>query len=219
MQKYFSEKRLLKYKPDNNYEEYFKNIKASMELYPLLHVFEIVLRNKIDTFIGENFGAEWLKDILENTVGTMKITENIEDKIYEAYNRAYSEELKRSDVTHKYPIINALIPVIHDDILSNLTLGFWVNFFNIKIINLSGINISDFMEYILNQKNARKSDLELAHKELVDIRKFRNRISHFERIYNHPAYSHLKYHELLRKYLKKLEFNKGELKEICARCS
>lgn len=45
-----------------NLEEYINNIRYSQNFYPVLHLFEISLINKINIFYGNKFGQNWLVD-------------------------------------------------------------------------------------------------------------------------------------------------------------
>ena len=106
MEKYFTKQRLSSY---IDITDYVNNIKMCQYYYPILNVFEIVLRNKINNFFIKSFGTSWLKKILQNSF-SFNVGAEIQNKVKSA-----EFILKRENKT-----------VTHDALLSNLTLGFWV---------------------------------------------------------------------------------------------
>ena len=62
--KFISEKRLLNYK---NFNEYKQNIYLSEKYYILLSIFEVTLRNSINSYFIIKISKKWLdSDILHN---------------------------------------------------------------------------------------------------------------------------------------------------------
>ena len=219
MHKYFTQKRIDGFKSsaeDSTYlDKYIENIRISMQVYPLLHVFEISLRNRIDEFLVNNICPDWTIDILEYHTGQIKIPHDMENKIYQVYNRIFKTDISRNKNTKLYPKANPFRPIKHDEIISNLTLGFWISFFQYYVLSKNNVQIREFMQAIFKERDARKLDLENTFKDLNKIREFRNRVFHYEPILNHHLYNHKQMIQILRQYLKKLEHNKGELKIFC----
>lgn len=88
--------------------EYIENIKFSQFHYPLLHYFEIIFRNKINRFYANNFGDSWLIELPSK----LNFDASIIDRVIEVRRK-----IKNKTITN-------------DDIVANLTLGFWVELFN-----------------------------------------------------------------------------------------
>ena len=164
-----SDSRISTYK-DNN--EYVENIKVSQHFYPMLNCFEIALRNKINNFYIKGYGVDWLI----TPASVLTIDQAIVDRIGHVKER----------IAHQKK------PVTNDNIVANLSLGFWVELFNHKYLIKSGL-YKEQVCYVfgISKKNIHKEYLIKLHNELNTIRDFRNRIFHYERIINHPKYSHV----------------------------
>lgn len=197
MRKHITNTRLKKYQ--YNLNKYLDNIYESQKILPKLHVFEIVFRNKIDNFFKKEIHKDWLIQISQNTFPI-----SIHTKSVNTIN-GIIKELKKQ----KKPITN-------DHILSNITLGFWTNFFNkASIANYRKYDKNQCHDFISQMTGIPLSDLsksvaeENAYDELVLIRDFRNRVFHYERI------THLKIHteKLIDKYLSHFE-QKDEIKKF-----
>lgn len=153
-----------KYRSD---DEYVENVKFSQFCYPLLHYFEITLRNKINQFYSDKYGTNWLinpPSILMNDLSTISRINEIKDK-------------------------NSMLN--HDDIIANLTLGFWVGLFNPKYL----LGTQLYKEQVnsvfgISTKNIHKAYLVKLHNELNTVRSFRNRIFHYEKVFNNSKYLH-----------------------------
>lgn len=162
---FLSAKRMSRYKDDL---EYVENIKFSQFHYPLLHYFEITFRNKINNFYTNNFGANWLispPSILGFDSSIIDHTNNIKNKT-------------RADITN-------------DDIVANLTLGFWVELFNPRYLLRTKLHKEQtYNIFGISKKSIHKEYLIKLHNELNTIRGFRNRIFHYEKVVNHPKYLH-----------------------------
>ncbi len=137
--------------------KYLNNIKVSESFYPLLDFFEISLRNRINNVFIDDYGEDWLLDNDFFDVDTQ---------------RAVSEVQERLSKKKKYPVNHRLV--------AELNFGFWSNLFNKKY-------------HVVWQQNKRiprafinaKLDIKTINKELEILRNFRNRVFHFETIYNH----------------------------------
>ena len=163
---FISNTRISKY---NNELEYVENIKFSQFCYPLLHYFEITLRNKINKFYANNFGDNWLIDL----PSILNFDASIVDRV--------------SDI--KLKIKNNIIT--NDDVIANLTLGFWVDLFNPKYLLRTKLYKEQVHSIFgISKKSIHKEYLIKLHNELNTIRGFRNRIFHYEKVLNHSKYLH-----------------------------
>lgn len=207
MKKYIGGNRLNSYKADNNYEEYTRNIDESLKVYPYLHVFEVSLRNRLDSFIAESVSANWIIDYLSNESGTViKLPTHMKNDLYNCFKRITNSN---DDIVNINQDI--LLSKSHDDFISNLYLGFWVEFFNKEFLRLNGIEHSDILSYIFNENvsqlrnNDIKKILEDIYAKLNKIRKLRNRVCHFERILNCKHTNYMESISVLKKVIKKLD--------------
>lgn len=149
---------------------YLLNIELGQALYPLLNMLEIALRNKINDIFIADFGVDW---IIDNSFFDEQLRQTVE------------ELLIRLDKKHK--------DITNYRIVSELNFGFWSSLFN------NSCNV------LWQQKNrikrvfgALKTDIKTINRELNTIRQFRNRVFHFETLYNHnPKYCH----DLMVKYV------------------
>ena len=55
--KYIGESRLSSY---NDYDEYFENIRQSQSFYSSLAILEVSLRNKVDLYMTDKVGRNWI---------------------------------------------------------------------------------------------------------------------------------------------------------------
>lgn len=162
---FISNKRISKYSDEL---EYVENIKFSQFHYPMLHYFEIAFRNKINRFYANNFGHNWLIEL--PTI--LKFDVYIVDQI--------------NHVKHKFKK-----DITNDDIISNLTLGFWVELFNPRYLLSTKLHKEQVHDiFSISKKSIHKGYLIKLHNQLNTIRGFRNRIFHYEKVLNNPKYLH-----------------------------
>lgn len=138
-------------------ERYINNIKVSEAFYPLLDFFEISLRNRINNVFVEDFGDDWLldNDFFDNE--TQNAVQEVVDRLIKKRKSAINYRL-----------------------VAELNFGFWSNLFNNKY-------------HVIWQQEKRmgrvfvndRYDIKTVNRELEILRKFRNRVFHFETIYNH----------------------------------
>lgn len=94
--------------------------------------------------------------------------------------------------------------ITHEDILSNLNLGFWVNMFSSKFISDNKISNSQYCKSIFN-----KDSIDIIRKDLNYMKFCRNRVFHFEKILRTGKVSNEKLENLLNTYLKDLDKSKN----------
>lgn len=138
---------------------YLNNIEICRAFYPLLHFFEVCLRNAIDKSLTAYVnGQEWMDILPLDSKSKLKII-----------------NAKQTIQLHKHI-------VTHDRIVAELSLGFWTSFVSKKfsqypfqgyVLRYAFPNCPKFMRTAKNMQ-----------KRFESFRILRNRISHCERI-NH----------------------------------
>ena len=137
-------------------EFYQLNTQIAESLYPLLSNFEVVLRNSINySFIIHFKSTTWYENL-----NYPELTSQI--------NEAKAKIHKKNN------------QITSDRIVSELTLGFWTSLFNKKYAKDLWKPLMYIFPYIDKQTNQRN----IISNKLNNIRKFRNRIFHFEPICN-----------------------------------
>ncbi|MBL7699804.1 MAG: hypothetical protein JNK79_16675 [Chitinophagaceae bacterium] len=97
------------------------NIHLSKELYSVIGVFEIILRNSIDRFMIAQKGETWFEDAVQPG-GYLEINPNCEHSFHNVHD-----------------VINKLGPLYHHDaLIAGMTLGFWTYQFGPKEFAASG---------------------------------------------------------------------------------
>lgn len=155
---------------DDVIERYSNNVIISEALYPALCTLEIILRNAIDSVMKSNFSKNWIEDELKNN--------SLLDKSdYQLLVNAYNLTKKECKLSSKEFTIGKVI--------ANLNFGFWTNLcvkkYSPKIWN----RMSCFKGVFVNYPN-HKPEIAIISKKLYIIRKFRNRIFHYEQIFKNP---------------------------------
>ncbi len=153
--RYFSSIRLNAY---DNFEEYRQNLKQSKEYYIPLAILEISLRNSIDTYFKSEFGADWLNSEFLHPDSLKKI-----------------EEVKKR-------VLLANKIVTSDQIISELSFGFWTALFRNSYSQTMRIKAIKSIFSNLPNKEKKLITRDYINKKLNHIRKFRNRVFHFEKI-------------------------------------
>jgi hypothetical protein len=228
MHKFISSVRLASYSDCNDYQEYIENIKVCGALYSRLHIFEIVLRNAIDKFFQEQLRENnWTINALFKT-SDLKFDEYMMNSIFESYNRKNKPKIYKVDGKYPKPPEENQHILLHDDLIGNISLGFWVSCFDSSFLKSSGLNIELWLDKILGhkfekrKKNQKRENYVIKvlndyKKEIQTIHNLRNRVFHFEKIYGHKMYNHSNMKDLLDKYIRKL-YSTDELMDIVLKC-
>jgi len=149
---------------------YVDNMKISQALYPALCTLEIILRNAIDTILKIYISETWIEEELKNNVF-------LEKSDYQLLVNAYEATIKECKSSSKNITIGKIV--------ANLNFGFWTNLcvkkYSPKIWN----RMCCFKGVFVNYPN-EKPEIALISKKLYKIRKFRNRIFHYEQIFKSP---------------------------------
>jgi len=160
--------------------KYHINIMLSEAMIPTLHYLEICLRNRINQVLQKYHSANWLMKSPSSLMISEQDIKKIEDVIF---------KLKRE--TKREPK--------HDDIVAQMTFGFWVSFFHRKY-DPSIWHRKDTFKIIfpnLPRANRKRSYLEA---KILKIKNIRNRIAHHEPVWNRKTSildAHAMCHELI----------------------
>ncbi len=174
--KLFSNKRIESF--EERYEKpvkfYLKNITVSSSYYEFLHIFEIILRNKVAKHLRKNY-PDWFlfESVFMNTI----LKKEQKDQLNTCLKRLKTYENQKDE----------------NRIISELSLGFWTSLFN-----------KSYDQTIWKKKEFKSifphfsKGLGTLSKELDQIRRIRNRIMHYEQIL---TYEPEKNYELIYQYL------------------
>ncbi|MCM1264875.1 MAG: hypothetical protein NC200_01630 [Candidatus Gastranaerophilales bacterium] len=159
-------------------ERYKTNLCISQALYPELSTLEVTLRNAIDTMLMTCISPTWLED----EVKQQKILSNHE---YEMLLTAYN------DIKSTYPN-----NYTRGKVIANLTFGFWTNicskWYCSNIWNKGCCFKGVFVNY-----PSKINNIGAMATKLRTIRRFRNRIFHYEPIFKHPQNTLKMYNEIM----------------------
>lgn len=170
----FSENRLKSYNfnCDDNaivLERYLYNIEVSKALYPLLSILEISLRNRINKAIERVIQADWLLKELQ----------------YQ--NILLDNEYKKLLDAHKKLINKGYKNIGKDDLIAELSLGFWVHLCTKRYKTALWHKQDFFRTVFADYPNFSEFDkLRKVFPILQIMLKLRNRVFHHEIIINHP---------------------------------
>jgi hypothetical protein len=139
---------------------YNYNIELSNEFYPLLSIFEVAFRNSLHLSWAVHLqDTNWLCNYQKHPLASIESS-----KIQEAI-----EELNRKKK-----------PIHENELIAELNLGFWVNLFDHRYLE---INKKTIKSNFPNASN-KERDIYRIKSELNDIRNLRNRIFHHEPIWD-----------------------------------
>ena len=169
-----SVERLLSFKTDDNdtvdmlIQRYKTNLLISQALYPELSTLEVTLRNAIDTMLKNCISETWLEDEIKQQ---RLLTDHEHAKLLSAYN----------DVKKEYKSTDFSI----GKVIANLNFGFWTNlcskWYSSNLWNKGCCFKGVFVNYPSEVNN-----IGVIAAKLRSIRKFRNRIFHYEPIFKYP---------------------------------
>lgn len=164
IKKYISDARFNKY---SSFDEYQENLIQSKLFYIPLSILEVSLRNAIDSYFVNLYGQNWLLNEAQF------LQRDALEKIYHA--KAKLSE-RRENITHS-------------KLTAELTLGFWTSLFQkpydktMRLQTLKGIFSN------LPKQEVKFIDRKIISAQLNHIRKFRNRIFHFEKVINKEEFN------------------------------
>lgn len=155
---------------DDIIERYSNNVKISQALYPALCTLEVILRNSIDSVLKLYISETWIEDEINNNT-------LLHETDYQLLVNAYNLTQKECKSSSKEFTLGKVI--------ANLNFGFWTNLcvkrYSPKIWN----RMNCFKGVFVNYPN-HKPEIAIISRKLYTIRKFRNRIFHYEQIFKNP---------------------------------
>lgn len=165
-----SKKRLQKYFKTVGCDEsksiflYEKNIELSQSFYGILSYFEIILRNKINDYYCQIYGAEWLTRSIDDggffTGGNFVLTaRHIREKT-DSLGTRYS----------------------HDKLVAEMTFGFWRYLFSKSHFNAGGKTLLKVFPKKPKSSKEHQFNEKFCFKKLGEINNLRNRVAHHEPI-------------------------------------
>lgn len=169
LEELFSKARMLPYfKQDDTKKlplaHYHENIIVSEAMLLTLHYFEVCLRNRIDKIIKSYFGSDWILTSKSNLLISGK------------------DLFKIKEIIMKLSKTRGVAPS-HDDIIGQMTFGFWCAFFHKKydpILWHKKDSLKKLFPYMPRKHRSR------AYVEpiILKIKEIRNRIAHHEPVCN-----------------------------------
>lgn len=176
IKKYISSARLLSYEEVCNNDTqralklYQVNLRLSAAFYPLLSLFEIVLRNALNEELITHFNdPEWLKNQRSGFMSDPSLN-YINNQGRQASNDYLKKSVQKIINNNRGGTTQGLI-------ISDLTFGFWTELFektHFQILQGRPLQIFRYLPSGMNRNQINK--------KLNGIRQFRNRISHHEAI-------------------------------------
>lgn len=136
---------------------YRTNIRLSQELYAIIGLFEVILRNTIDRHYSQTKGEFWLEEAVEP--GGFLDAPGCEDSFHNVHEAIFR-------LQNKYT---------HEGLIAQLTFGFWVYLFAPKQYSAAGNSLLNI--FVNRQFGTKQKDIM---KQLVRINETRNRVAHFE---------------------------------------
>src|SRR5258708_5746201 len=137
---------------------YRANIVLSQQLYGVIGVFEVILRNSIDRHMIDQHGNEWLEEAVAPG-GYFDINLGCEDSYH-----SVQEAIQK--LAFEYT---------HDRLITKLTFGFWTYQFASKEFAAAG---STLLEIFPNRPFGTRQ--KQVFQNLVKINDIRNRVAHYE---------------------------------------
>jgi hypothetical protein len=177
---YFSSSRMERYLLASGNDEkkaielYRANLQVSKAFHPLIGIFEVILRNRLNDVLGDHFAdANW---ILNQRTGFM-----VDSSLGYTHKRSgefrNNDFLKREVDKVEKRLIKAGKPVVAGAVLSEQTLGFWTDLFEVhhyRLLRGKPIQIFSALPPGYGRKEVSAA--------LDTIRRFRNRVFHHEPI-------------------------------------
>lgn len=153
---------------------YKANLKISQAFHPLLGVFEVIFRNRINDILASHFAdPDW---IINQKTGFMS-DQSLTFIHKRTGQRKTNDFLKREIIKAEKRLKKTGTPITSGKIIAEQTFGFWTDLFEVHHYRLlKGRPIQIFSS--LPAGHGRKE----VNDELDKVRRFRNRINHNEPI-------------------------------------
>ncbi len=164
----------------NIIDNYKNNIQISQAIYPELCTLEVILRNSIDNILRKYISDTWIEDEIANNVW-------LDSSEYKTLVKAYNDTKDECFAASKDFAIGKVV--------ANLNFGFWTNLcvkkYNSKIWNKPKCFYGVFVNY------PHKHSINYIAKKLYTIRRLRNRVFHYEKIFKYPNKTLSLYNDIL----------------------
>jgi hypothetical protein len=208
-----SEPRLSSYKNESNIiiENYIEIIQKSQQIYPALHIIEVIFRNKVHGAVADILEEKnWLLDfkngnpfLIETFSSLQKTTQTNEKK--DLYDFFKDEVTKAYDSSLSIAKKNSR-NIIEGDIIASLTFGFWTTLISKPFSNIfgdKGLFVKVFSEIDFSKignigsKEYYKKEREI-REIITNIRVNRNRVFHHEKLKNYEKTEKLIWDTILK---------------------
>ena len=150
-------------------KNYKDNMKISQAIYFELCTLEVILRNSIDSILSKYVSDTWIEDEINKNVW-------LDASEYNTLIKVYNDTQNECMAANKNFSIGKVI--------ANLNFGFWTNLcvkkYNSQIWNKPKCFYGVFPNY------PNKYSINHIAKKLYTIRRFRNRVFHYEKIFRYP---------------------------------
>lgn len=154
---------------------YRYNLKLSQNLFTLISVFEIILRNQIDACMKKNgASADWLRDAIQPK-GCFYVNRNTQPK-YERSTKQIAEKYADLIKQHQYS---------HDKLIAELNFGFWRYMLEPAQFNATGKIFMQILPSRPKSSPTQHYNQKWFAAKLREINIIRNRIAHQETICLH----------------------------------
>ena len=161
-------------------KNYKDNMKISQAIYPELCTLEVILRNSIDSILSKYVSDTWIEDEINKNVW-------LDASEYNTLIKVYNDTQNECRAANKNFSIGKVI--------ANLNFGFWTNLcvkkYNSQIWNKPKCFYGVFPNY------PNKYSINYIAKKLYTIRRFRNRVFHYEKIFKYPQRTLSLYNDIL----------------------
>lgn len=151
---------------------YKANLKITQAFHPILGVFEVILRNRINEILANHFAdANWILNQKTGFMAHPSLTHNVKKTGTRKVNDFLLREVKRAENRLR----RSGTPITNGKVIAEQTLGFWTDLFEVhhyKILIGKPIQIFTSLPTGIGRKEVNQ--------ELNKIRRFRNRINHNE---------------------------------------
>lgn len=159
---------------------YSNNIKISQAIYPELCTIEVILRNSIDNVLKQYISETWIEDEKEKNIW-------LDESEFTVLKKTYKSTEEECHILSK--------DFTHGKVVANLNFGFWTNLcvkkYSSKIWNKPQCFYGVFVNY------PYKHSINGIAKKLYTIRRFRNRVFHYEKIFKYPQNTLKIYNDIL----------------------
>lgn len=147
------------------FELYYWNTKASQSLYVLVQVWEVALRNRLNSFLCWKYNKNWPFD---------------EKHVVRQLQRADKARVQEAIVRQRQ--LRGTQKVSTDSVVADLSAGFWVSLLG-KSYDVPYAWRYNLARVVPHRKELQRDDVSRMCDSLLDLR---NRIAHHEPIYHLP---------------------------------